>query len=232
MTAMTKARTKSVRIISRERRPLAANAKVFANALAVCAVEGAARGFYQQADAGASFVAVGYFREDVDNTGGANGAKLAEIEYFRDRKVILVENDEDTAVLAADREQVCYLLDDQTATGDPTGASEGGVTYDVTSEGVWLEVLGLPKPKRVQRGTGTLAAGTKTVQGVALRANSTIQLTMRDPGAGAITGFAALDAPVATRSVANGQFVVNAIDDAKALINTAVCTFDWAILDD
>lgn len=83
-----------------------------------------------------------------------------------------------------------------------------------------------------QAGTGTLAAGTLVVPAT-ITAASKIQITMRDPGAGAIAAFAALDAPVAQRVVGvtglGGQFTVNAIDNTKATIATAVCTFDWEV---
>lgn len=82
----------------------------------------------------------------------------------------------------------------------------------------------------VQRGTTTLVAGSATVTGVTLTTSSSILLSMRDPGAGAITGLGALDAPVATRNVGAGSFVINAIDDAKALIGTAISTVDWAVI--
>lgn len=88
----------------------------------------------------------------------------------------------------------------------------------------------LPDGFNLQAGTATLAAGTVTVTGVTLTANSRIILTMKDPGAGAITGFADLDAPAANRNTSTGQFVVNAIDASKATIATAVCTFDWLIV--
>lgn len=87
-----------------------------------------------------------------------------------------------------------------------------------------------PDGYNLQAGTGTLVAGTLTVTGVTLTANSRILLSMKDPGAGALTGFADLDAPVATRDTSTGQFVVNAIDDSKATIVTAVCTFDWLVV--
>jgi hypothetical protein len=57
-----------------------------------------------------------------------------------------------------------------------------------------------------------------------------ILLTMKDPGAGAITGFGALDAPAASRNVGAGSFVINAIDDSKAVINTAVSTVDYLVI--
>ena len=79
-------------------------------------------------------------------------------------------------------------------------------------------------------GTATLVAGTVTIAGVPLTANSRILVTMRDPGAGAITGFAAFSVPVASRNVGAGTFVINAIDDAKAVIVTATCTVDWQLV--
>jgi hypothetical protein len=54
---------------------------------------------------------------------------------------------------------------------------------------------------------------------------------MKDPGAGAITGFASFSVPAVDRVVgAPGTFKVYAIDDAKATIATAVCTFDWKVV--
>ncbi len=85
----------------------------------------------------------------------------------------------------------------------------------------------------IQSGTATLASGTVTVAGVAITANSRIVLTMKDPGAGALTTFIALDVPAANRTVGvagAGSFVVNAIDNAKAVLTTAVCTFDYLIV--
>lgn len=78
----------------------------------------------------------------------------------------------------------------------------------------------------IRKGTGTLAAGTLAVSDPGFTASTRLVITMKDPGAGAITGFAGFETPVASR-VAGTGFTVNAIDDAKALIATAVCTFDW-----
>lgn len=82
----------------------------------------------------------------------------------------------------------------------------------------------------LQSNVATLASGTVTVTGVQLTANSIILLSMRDPGAGALTTFIAFDAPVASRNTSTGQFVINAIDNAKATLATAVCTVDWLII--
>lgn len=82
----------------------------------------------------------------------------------------------------------------------------------------------------VQSGTGTLGAGgTVTIASATITASSRIFVNMTDPGAGAITGFASLR--VSNKVVgAPGSFDVTAIDDAKAAIVTAVCVFDWLVI--
>ncbi len=44
-----------------------------------------------------------------------------------------------TAVTAAKRGQVCYLVDDNTVTMDSAGKSAAGVVHNVDSDGVWVE---------------------------------------------------------------------------------------------
>lgn len=81
----------------------------------------------------------------------------------------------------------------------------------------------------VKKGTGTLVAGTVTINTATITASSRIMVQMTDPGAGAITGFASLK--VTNKVVgAPGSFDVTAIDDAKATIATAVCVFDWIVI--
>jgi len=112
----------------------------------------------------------------------------------------------------------------------PTGTNTGGqlkLAGSVTA----LQSLEAAIPG-VQAGTGTLAAGSATIPAV-LDAASRIKVSMNDPGAGAITGFASFEVPAASRTLGTpGTFVVNAIDDAKALIGTAVSTFDWEVAND
>lgn len=235
MTAKTKSSPGSLKTVERERRPLAAGAKVWAGSLAMCITSGTSRGYYKQADGSSIGRVVGRFTEAVDNTAGADGALSAEINFMRERKLVLAVNDTGTAVAVADRESVCFALDDQTVTEAESEQIAGSV-YDVTSEGVWIEPWGgggggAPSDSPViQSGTATLATGTKTVTGVKLTATSRIFLTMKDPGTGAITGLGALDAPAASRNTSTGQFVINAIDDSKAVITTAVSTVDWMIV--
>lgn len=101
-----------------------------------------------------------------------------------------------------------------------------GATSATTVEAALAELYA-----RTKSGTATLVSGTVTISTATITANSRIVITMKDFGAGAITGLAALAVPVANRTPgAPGSFVVNAIDDAKALIATAACTFDWVVV--
>lgn len=229
-TPLTKPRQNFPRkAVKREKRPLAAVA-VFKNGLAAVKA-----GYYQPASGDPDEVVVGRFYESVSNVGGAAGAKSADVDFFRERLVVLLDNDADALIVAADRELTCSILDDHTATKFAASRGVGGVVYDVTSEGVWVELVfpaspddaGLP---RIQRGRTTLIAGAKPVTGVVLTATSRIFMSMADPGAGAITGFAGFHAPDASRNVGAGSFLINAIDDSKAVIATAVCTVDYLIV--
>ena len=129
------------------------------------------------------------------------------------------------AVVLAD--QTLWIFDkDSSAT-----ETSGSVRQPASGTGRWLKVgSSLLASSAIQSGTSTLATGTKSVSAT-ITSTSRIIITMKDPGAGAITGFAAFDVPVGTRVVgAPGTFVVNAIDDSKATIATAVCTFDWLVI--
>lgn len=236
MTALAAGRPSSVKTVTREVRPLAAGAKVWKGglAIAITGVGSTSRGYYKQGDATSVGIAVGRFYADADNTAGADGDVSVDIHFLQERSLLLLNNDGGTAVVVADRESGCYVFDDQTVSQVASAQSVAGVVYDVTSEGVWVEVgARLPVEQvfpRIQTGTSTLVAGTKSITGVQLTANSRIAITMKDPGAGAITGFGAFRTPAASRNVGAGSFVVDAIDDAKAVIATAVCTFDWMII--
>jgi hypothetical protein len=219
MAALTSGKSGSVREVTRDKRPLAANAKVFKGGLAVCNLSGANRGFYQQAvAAGPGQVVVGRWYEDADNTGGANGAISADLHFLRERHLHLLANDGGTAVVAADRESPCQVLDDQTVTG-ASGNARAGLVYDVTTEGVWVEHQGTDLPAKVQTGTATLVGGTVTVTGVALTSKSVI--TMSHKTVGGTAGV--LTAPAASRNTSTGQFVITSVS------GTDTSTVDWVI---
>lgn len=78
----------------------------------------------------------------------------------------------------------------------------------------------------LQTGTATLAAGTVTVTGVVLTANSVILMTPNTPAGG--TQGVKYKIPVASRTAT--QFVVTAVDNAGATVATDTSTFDFLIV--
>jgi len=148
MAALDKERRGSIRKVRYDKRPLAASVKAFKGAVAACDADG----FYCPATGDPDEVVVGRFAETVDNTNGSDGAVFANIDFLRDRTLLLEVNDSGTPVTIADRERPCYQLDDQTVTGDDT-KSFAGIVYDVTSEGVWVEFPSGPRGPQGPEGT-------------------------------------------------------------------------------
>jgi hypothetical protein len=244
MPALIQPRAGSVREVTRDVRPLAANAKVFKGGLAICYVAGPNRGFYAQGVASADAVVVGRFAESVDNTGGANGAATADIHYFHERHLFLCVNDAATAVVVGDRESPCFLLDDQTVTGaatltgaTPSARTVAGTVYDVTSEGVWVEMIPVnqqqPAP-RIQTGQVTLAAGTAVVGGatgaLVITAASRILFSRRLQGGTVGVSYEAPQGNRVAGGPGTGAFTVNAVSAAGALVNTDTSTLDFVVV--
>lgn len=137
MSALLTKKSTSRRVIKRCKRPLKDNVKAIQGGL--CAVH--ADGFYGPVLAASGLIVVGVFTETVDNTGGADGAKSAEVDFFRERHVFLCANDGTNPCTVADRERECYAVDDQTVSTLGTSRSIAGRVFDVVSgEGVWVEV--------------------------------------------------------------------------------------------
>lgn len=135
MTALARERAGSVRAVTRDLRPVAANVKIHKGALIACTA-----GFYGPAAAGTGKRIVGRAAQSVDNTGGAAGALSVDVHFFYERDLFLLVNSGVNAVTAAMRETVCYAEDDQTVGSLDTGFSVCGIIYDVTTEGVWVEI--------------------------------------------------------------------------------------------
>lgn len=135
MAALTKERVSAVRAVTRDQRPVAANVKIYKGALIACTA-----GFYGPAAAGTGKRIVGRAAQDCDNTGGSAGALNCDVHFFYERDIFLLANSGTNAVTAAMRETNCYAEDDQTVGSLATGFSIAGMIYDVTSEGVWVEI--------------------------------------------------------------------------------------------
>ncbi len=114
---------------------MAAGTRLYKGALVA-----ATAGFYGPATPGTNKRVVGRAAQTVDNTAGAAGAMNCDIHFFYERDLFLLANSTANPVTAAMREQNCYAEDDQTAGSLATGFSTIGIVYDVTTEGVWVEI--------------------------------------------------------------------------------------------
>lgn len=229
MAALVSQKGNAIQTYKRGRRQLAANVKAIKGGLAVCV-----GGYYRPATGALGEIAKGRFTETVDNLGGAAGAKSAEVEFPYERTVMLFANDGTNPLVVADREKVCSIVDDQTVRAYTAGASDAGICFDVTSEGAWVEIDMGSSPDaanvpNIQSGTATLVAGTVTVSGVVLTATSRITATMKDKGAGALTGVVGIEIPAAQRNVGAGTFVIRMIDATGAVVASAISTLDYHI---
>jgi hypothetical protein len=134
MAALARERVGSVRAVTRDLRPMTAAVKAWKGGLVA-----AKAGFYKPAVLEAGARIVGRFAQTVDNTGAA-GAKSVDVHFLQERNLILLANSAANPVTAAMRETVCYAEDDQTVGSLATGMSVAGIVYDVTAEGVWVEI--------------------------------------------------------------------------------------------
>lgn len=125
----------SQRTVRRDKRPIAANAVAEKGAVAVSKA-----GFITTPTGAVDEVVVGRFFESVNNTGGADGAMLVNIDFLRERTLLLVGNDATNPVTVAMRETPVTILTDRKARTLVTNAKQNAIAYDVTSEGVWIEV--------------------------------------------------------------------------------------------
>lgn len=88
-------------------------------------------GMVKPAAAATTLIPIGVFAEDVDNSAGSDGDKTVNVEFFVPVRGTWWNNDTGTAVVATDLGKDCYLLDDQTVTGDSTGHSKAGRVWGV-----------------------------------------------------------------------------------------------------
>jgi hypothetical protein len=136
MTALLSDRKFMVpRWVKRDKRPLKAGVKAIKGGIAVCK-----NGFYQPASATSAARTVGRFLETVDNTGGADGAASAEVEFTTDRALLGFFNKPGDLLSESDRETLAYIEDDQTVRKTAAGTSAAGIIYDIEGSIVFVEV--------------------------------------------------------------------------------------------
>jgi hypothetical protein len=161
-------------------------------------------------------------RQVIAGAGMTGGGALSA-----DVTLNVIANADGSIVVNANDVQVGVLATDAQHGNRGGGAVHADATTSVAG---FMSSTDKTKLDSVQAGTGTLSSGTVTISTATITASSRIQVTMTDPGAGAITGFAALKVTSKTPG-APGSFDVTAIDDAKATIATAACVFDWLVVE-
>lgn len=107
--------------------PVKAGSKIYAGTLVAIDADG----FAIPATKAEGLSAAGRAEETVENTGGA--------VIVVARGVFRWDNDPTDPLTQADVGRDCYLLDDQTVTGDATGASVAGRVLAVAADGVIVE---------------------------------------------------------------------------------------------
>lgn len=154
--------------------PLKANAVVYAGGI-VCTDS---TGYGVPASTATGLVAIGRAASDVDNTGGANGAKRVEVE----QGLFAYANSGVDPLAIADRGGLCYLVDDQTiAKTDGTGTRSCAGTFaeidPITSE-VWVQIGLTPNSTTALASLAALAVqltGVQTIVGAKTFADGTLK---------------------------------------------------------
>lgn len=114
--------------------PVAAGAKIFAGSIVVAN----ATGFATKGSTAVGLTYLGRADAQVDNTGGADGAKTIAV---RRGKAFKFANSGTDAVTQADLGKTCYIEDDETvAKTDGTGTrSACGKVVGIEADGIWVE---------------------------------------------------------------------------------------------
>lgn len=135
MTALTADRNTQRREPGLHNLPMAANAKIFAGSLVMLN----ATGYATKGATATGQVCAGRAEEQVDNTGGADGAKTIDVRAGDFKFANSAAGD---AITIAEIGDNCYIVDDQTvAKTDGTGTrSVAGKIVGVDSDGVWVRV--------------------------------------------------------------------------------------------
>ena len=120
------------------------------------AVVDTATGLVTKGAVSATLVPIGYF----DETKTGDGTLSVRIALFQGVWVHWFANDTGTAVVAADLLGPCYIFDDETVTGDATGATVAGRVWALsTANGVGVEMDGFSADADPGVPAGTISSG-------------------------------------------------------------------------
>lgn len=114
--------------------PMAAGVKVYAGGMAVAN----ATGYGDKGQTALNLTYLGRWDEQVDNTGGVDGAKSGMV---RRGKAFFYKNSGGDAVTQVSLGKVCYIEDDETvaATDGVNTRSAAGVVVALDANGVWVQ---------------------------------------------------------------------------------------------
>lgn len=115
----------------RRKLELGANVKAIKGTEACVATTGANKGYVVPMSATPGLRPLGRFGETVDNTGGALGAKKAEVLFHRHIECLKLLNDNVAPLSKADRGGFCYGKDNNTVSAASDGRSAAGVFWDL-----------------------------------------------------------------------------------------------------
>ncbi len=113
--------------------PVGSNAVIYAGAL----VAANASGYLVPGSTAVTLTFLGRAEENVDNTGGADGAVSCLV---RRGKAFKWKNSGSDAVTRAELGKTCYIVDDETVakTDGSSTRSAAGTVIGVESDGVWV----------------------------------------------------------------------------------------------
>lgn len=134
MTALAADRTTPKRMANRLSLPVATNAVIYAGAL-VCINSS---GFATPGATATTLKVAGVAQQQVNNTGGANGA--VRIEVDRSGAHLFANSSAGDLIALTDLGAACYIVDDQTVakTNGSSSRSLAGTVVDVDASGVWV----------------------------------------------------------------------------------------------
>lgn len=134
MTALTQDRN-TIRRDGHQLEPgVAANARIYAGAMAAIN----AAGFAVRASADATLKVIGMAEHRADNTGGADGDIRVRV---RKGAYLYGNSAAGDAITLADVGSTCYVVDDQTVakTNGAGARPAAGTVFDVDADGVWVK---------------------------------------------------------------------------------------------
>jgi hypothetical protein len=151
MSALTSNFVGSVETIERDLRPLAAGQVTYEGHICVANPGGSAAGYYGEATGAAGEIPVGRFYGQygaVNNSAGSAGAAFADVQFFRERTLMLLNNSTTHALTAANRETDMYIQDAITVSTLNTLAKLGKF-YDFSEDGSGLCWVEFPYPASI-----------------------------------------------------------------------------------